>query len=160
MTSLHDFHARNLAGQDVALADHAGQVVLVVNTASQCGLTPQLAGLEALHQRLGPEGLVILGFPCNQFGHQEPGDRETIAAGCVRNYGVTFPMFDKVEVKGPGAHPLFLWLASALPGWLGGAPIWNFTKFLLDRRGLPLRRFAPVTRPERLETPLRRALEA
>lgn len=159
MTTLHAFQARSLKGHGVDLSTYAGKVVLVVNTASQCGFTPQFAGLEDLYRRLGPRGLVILGFPCDQFGHQEPGDAASIEGGCLLNYGVTFPMFDKLEVKGPGAHPLFTWLGSVLPGWLGGAPRWNFTKFLLDRQGRPLKRFAPFTAPHRLEAHVLKALE-
>lgn len=160
MTTLHAFTARTLRGEEVPLSRFAGKVVLVVNTASKCGLTPQYEGLEDLHRRLSPEGLAILGFPCNQFGRQEPGDAASIEGGCLLNYGVSFPVFEKIEVNGPGAHPLFQWLTRELPGFLGPRVMWNFTKFLVDRDGKPLRRFAPVTAPGRLEAPLRRALGA
>ncbi len=158
MPTLHDFSAPSLRGEEVPLSRFAGKVVLVVNTASQCGLTPQYRGLEELHRRLAPEGFAILGFPCNQFGGQEPGDAASIEGGCLLNYGVSFPVFGKVEVNGPGAHPLFQWLTRALPGLLGPRVMWNFTKFLVDREGRPLRRFAPLTAPGRLEGPVRRAI--
>lgn len=128
-----------------------GKTVLVVNTASQCGLTPQFAGLETLYQKYKDKGLVILGFPCNQFGNQEPGDEASIAEGCVLNYGVTFPMFRKVDVNGEHAHPVFKYLKKALPGFLGGAVKWNFTKFLIDQNGRPTKRFSPVTKPESID---------
>jgi glutathione peroxidase len=159
MASLFDFTARSLKGEEVALSRFGGKVVLVVNTASLCGFTPQYRGLEDLYRRLGPDGLVILGFPCNQFGRQEPGDSASIGKGCLLTYGVSFPIFEKVEVKGPAAHPLFQWLTRELPGTLGRQVKWNFTKFLVDRDGRPVRRFAPITPPLRLERPIRRALE-
>ncbi|NDY93905.1 glutathione peroxidase [Ideonella livida] len=158
MTDFFSHSARSLRGQPVPLAEYRGKVVLVVNTASKCGFTPQYAGLEALHQKYADQGLVILGFPCNQFGNQEPGDASTIEGSCLIHYGVSFPMFEKVEVNGAGAHPLFVWLKSRLPGWLGGRVKWNFTKFLIGRDGQPLRRFAPITKPEALEPHIRRAL--
>lgn len=158
MATLFDFTARTLQGEEMDLSRYGGKVALVVNTASQCGLTPQYRGLEDLYRRLAPEGLVILGFPCNQFGQQEPGDAASIGKGCLLNYGVTFPIFDKVEVNGPGAHPLFQWLTGELPGFMGPRVKWNFTKFLVDRDGRPIRRFAPITAPARLEAPIRRAL--
>lgn len=124
---------------------------MVVNTASRCGLTPQYRGLEELYQFYREAGLIVLGFPCNQFGGQEPGDASAITKTCSLDYGVTFPMFAKVEVKGPNAHPLFPWLTSQLPGLFGRDIRWNFTKFLLDRDGLPRRRYAPLARPSRLK---------
>lgn len=152
MTSFHDILATSLKGEEVPLSRYRGKVVLVVNTASECGFTPQYAGLEQLWRDHRDEGLVILGFPCNQFGRQEPGDEASIAGGCLLNYGVTFPMFAKVDVKGPKAHPLFQWLTGALPGVLGSEAVkWNFTKFLLDREGRPVKRYAPSTVPARLE---------
>jgi glutathione peroxidase len=160
MSEFHRFQAHSLRGQQVEFSRYAGQVVLVVNTASKCGFTPQYTGLEWLYRKYADQGFVVLGFPCNQFGNQEPGDADAIEGSCLINYGVSFPMFEKVEVKGPNAHPLFKWLSAQLPG-LAGQPIkWNFTKFLIDRDGEPLRRFAPITRPEKIEQHLRRALGA
>ncbi len=150
MSVFHELSATRLNGTSEALSQYTGKVVLVVNTASQCGFTPQYAGLEALYQKYRDQGLVILGFPCNQFGAQEPGDADTIAQTCQINYGVTFPMFAKVEVNGPNAHPLFKRLSHALPGWFGRKLRWNFTKFLIGRDGKPLRRFAPMTKPEKI----------
>jgi glutathione peroxidase len=158
MSQFHAFGARTLRGEQVSLSRYEGKVVLVVNTASKCGLTPQYAGLEQLYRQYAEHGLVILGFPCNQFGNQEPGDADTIEGSCLINYGVSFPMFDKVLVNGPQAHPLFVWLKHALPGVLGGRVKWNFTKFLLGRDGEPLRRFSPITRPKNMEADIRRAL--
>lgn len=158
MTTFHQFSARSLGGADVPMSTFAGKVVLVVNTASECGFTPQYAGLEALYRRHVALGLVVLGFPCNQFGAQEPGDSAQIGAFCERNYGVTFPLFEKVEVNGPGAHPLFRWLSECLPGFAGRRVKWNSTKFLIGRDGRPLARFAPLTKPEKLEAHIQRAL--
>lgn len=158
MSSLASFSAQTLQGETVTLDKYAGQVVLVVNTASQCGFTPQYAGLESLYRQYHEQGLVILGFPCNQFGQQEPGDATAISSFCELNYGVTFPMFDKVEVNGANAHPLFVWLKKSLPGMLGDGIKWNFTKFLIGRDGTPLARFAPLTKPAELEPAIRHAL--
>jgi glutathione peroxidase len=149
-----------LQGEDVPLERFAGKVVLVVNTASKCGLAPQYAGLESLYRKRRERGLVVLGFPCNQFGNQEPGDAATIQGICPVNDGVSFPVFEKTDVKGPKAHPLFAWLTEKLPGLFGSAVKWNFTKFLVGRDGRPVRRFAPTTRPEKLEVEIRRALGA
>lgn len=160
MSEFYQFQARSLRGEPVALSRYAGQVALVVNTASKCGLTPQYAGLESLYRKYADQGFVVLGFPCNQFGSQEPGDAATIEGSCLINYGVSFPIFEKVEVRGPNAHPLFVWLTAQLPGLAGQRIKWNFTKFLIDRNGQPLHRFAPITRPERIERHLRRALGA
>ncbi len=151
MSEFYNFSAKDLQGQDVEMNDLKGKVVLVVNTASECGFTPQLEGLEKLNKKYKDDGLVILGFPCNQFGKQEPGDEKSIAEGCVVNYGVTFPMFSKVDVNGKEAHPLFKYLKSELGGILGSKIKWNFTKFLIDRTGKPVERFAPITKPESLE---------
>jgi glutathione peroxidase len=129
---------------------YAGKVVLVVNTASQCGLTPQYEGLESLYRTYNERGLVILGFPCNQFGNQEPGTEKEISEGCLINYGVSFPMFSKIDVNGDDAHPVYKFLKDKLPGSLGKKIKWNFTKFLIDRTGLPVKRFAPTTIPEKL----------
>jgi glutathione peroxidase len=158
-SEFYEFTARSLHGEEIPLSRYAGKVVLVVNTASKCGFTPQYAGLEALYRKYENEGLVILGFPCNQFGHQEPGDAQAIASTCQINFGVTFPMFSKIDVKGSGAHPLFNWLAAQLPGMFGKSVKWNFTKFLIGRDGTTLRRFAPITRPEKLEADIRSALK-
>ena len=147
MPTLHDFHARGIDGNDVDLADFSGQVVLVVNTASQCGFTPQYQGLQELHEGFADRGFAVLGFPCDQFGGQEPGSEEEIASFCERNFGVDFPLFAKVEVNGPGAHPLFAWLRSERKGLLGGRIKWNFTKFLVDRSGKVVERYAPNTAP-------------
>ena len=146
----HQFTATTLQGQEIRLDRYAGQVVLVVNTASKCGFTPQYEGLEQLYRQYGDRGFVVLGFPCNQFGSQEPGDERSIAEGCVLNYGVSFPMFAKVEVNGGNAHPIFRYLKKELPGIGGGRIKWNFTKFLIGPDGTPIRRFAPATAPERI----------
>jgi glutathione peroxidase len=160
MTTLSDFTATTLAGPERHLSDYAGQVVLVVNTASACGLTPQYAGLEALYQELRDEGLVVLGFPCNQFGAQESGTEEEIGEFCQLNYGVTFPMFAKVDVNGDDAHPLFEWLKAETKGLLGGRVKWNFTKFLVGRDGHVIGRYAPTTEPAALADDIRAALVA
>jgi glutathione peroxidase len=158
MRELHQFRARTLQGEEILLERFAGKTILIVNTASKCGFTPQYAGLESLYRKYSDQGLVILGFPCNQFGRQEPGDASSIRNGCLLNYGVSFPMFEKTDVKGPHAHPLFTWLTEKLPGILGRNVKWNFTKFLISRDGTPLRRFAPLTRPEKIENAVRGAL--
>jgi len=158
MSEFYDFPVRSLHGKAISLSDYAGKVVLVVNTASKCGFTPQYEGLEALHRKYGKDGLVVLGFPCNQLGNQEPGAANTIESNCLVNYGVSFPVSEKVAVKGPRAHPLFDWLTAQLPGILGRKIKWNFTKFLIGRNGKPLRRFAPITKPEKLEGDIRKAL--
>jgi glutathione peroxidase len=148
MTVLGDFSATRLGGQPERLSDYQGKVVLVVNVASKCGLTPQYAGLEALWRTYGDRGLVILGFPCNQFGEQEPGAAADIESFCSMTYDVTFPMFDKIDVNGDNAHPLFVWLKSEAPGLLGTKDVkWNFTKFLIDQDGNVRERFAPTTEP-------------
>jgi glutathione peroxidase len=151
MTTAFDFKAHSLAGKPVALKKFKGKVLLVVNTASHCGFTPQYKGLQALYDRYHAQGLEVLGFPCNQFGAQEPGEAEEIGAFCERNYGVAFPMFDKVDVNGADAHPLFQWLTSEAPGLLGSEAIkWNFTKFLVRRDGTVYKRYAPQASPESL----------
>lgn len=158
MPPFHQLSALSLDGQPVSMADYAGKVVLVVNTASRCGFTPQYGGLEALYKKYADQGLVVLGFPCNQFGKQEPGGADEIAQTCRVNYGVSFPMFGKVEVNGSAAHPVFRYLKKALPGVLVGRIKWNFTKFLIGRDGKPLRRFAPYTTPEKMEASIIAAL--
>jgi len=158
MPPFYQLTATSLQGQPIAMSDYTGKLVLVVNTASHCGFTPQYAGLEALYKKYAAQGLVILGFPCNQFGKQEPGDADAIAQTCHINYGVSFPMFEKVEVNGAAAHPLFRFLKAELPGVLGGRIKWNFTKFLVGRDGKPLKRFAPMTTPEKMESAIIAAL--
>ena len=158
MTTLHDFTMTTLEGEERSLADYAGKVVLVVNTASQCGLTPQFEGLERLYQDYGDDGLVVLGFPCNQFGAQEPGTAEEIGSFCQRNYGVSFPMFEKIEVNGDGAHPLYQWLRTEKGGLLGDKIKWNFTKFLVGPDGEVIKRYAPTTAPEKLGDDIEKAL--
>ncbi|MFT3941405.1 glutathione peroxidase [Rhodopseudomonas sp. BR0C11] len=150
MASIYDFTAKSLAGKDVALKDFEGKVLLIVNTASACGFTPQYKGLEALQQKYGARGFSVLGFPCNQFGAQEPGDEAQIAQFCSTNYGVSFPMFAKIDVNGAGAHPLYKFLKDEKGGLLGSAIKWNFTKFLVDRSGRVVSRHAPTTTPEAL----------
>jgi glutathione peroxidase len=152
MSSLYTFSARALGGETVGLDRYRDKVLLIVNTASECGFTPQYAGLQQLYERYAARGFEVLGFPCNQFGKQEPGDATEIGSFCEKNYGVTFPMFDKVEVKGPNAHPLYRYLTGEAPGLLGIEVIkWNFTKFLVDRRGDIVKRYAPLTKPEAIE---------
>ncbi|MBW9432079.1 glutathione peroxidase [Atlantibacter hermannii] len=158
MTTFHELTATSLRGQPISMADYAGKLILVVNTASQCGFTPQYAGLEALYQKYAARGLVVLGFPCNQFGKQEPGGVDEIEQTCHINYGVSFPMFEKVDVNGAAAHPVFRYLKQELPGVLGSRIKWNFTKFLIGRDGKPLKRFAPFTTPEKMENDILAAL--
>ncbi|ESS56770.1 glutathione peroxidase family protein [Enterobacter cloacae S611] len=160
MSNFHQLTATSLGGQPVPMVDYAGKVVLVVNTASHCGFTPQYAGLETLYQKYTAQGLVVLGFPCNQFGKQEPGSADDIAQTCHINYGVSFPMFAKIEVNGAAAHPLFRYLKKTLPGVLGERIKWNFTKFLIGRDGKPIKRFAPFTKPEKMEAAIVAALES
>lgn len=151
MTRFYQLTATRLDGRLISMADYAGKVVLVVNTASQCGFTPQYVGLEALYKKYADRGLVVLGFPCNQFGKQEPGDEGAISEFCELNFGVTFPLFRKIEVNGAGAHPLYVALKKRAPGLLGSQGIkWNFTKFLIDGEGREVKRFAPTTKPEEL----------
>jgi glutathione peroxidase len=158
MTTLQDFSARANDGTDVDLAAYSGQVVLVVNTASQCGFTPQYQGLQELHQAYADQGFSVLGFPCDQFGHQEPGDDAEIAGFCERSFGVTFPLFSKVEVNGDGAHPLYEWLRSEKGGLLGSTIKWNFTKFLVGRHGEVIGRYSPTTKPEKIAADIEKAL--
>jgi glutathione peroxidase len=153
MSSVYDFSANSLDGKPVALREFAGKVLLVVNTASKCGFTPQYEGLEALYKQYHDRGLAVLGFPCNQFGAQEPGTADEIGSFCQKNYGVSFPMFEKIDVNGDAAHPLYRWLKSSAKGVLGSEGIkWNFTKFLIDRDGKVVDRFAPTTKPEDLKS--------
>ena len=149
--NFYQFSAISIQGKEVSMEDFKGKIILVVNTASKCGFTPQYAGLEDLYRKYRDAGLVILGFPCNQFGNQEPGDEKSISEACLINYGVSFPMFSKVEVNGEQAHPIFKYLKKQLSGLLGCKIKWNFTKFLIDKHGKPVKRFAPITKPEKLE---------
>jgi len=162
--TVFDFEAETLNGATQSLAEFKGKVLLIVNTASQCGFTPQYAGLEKLHRTYKERGLVVLGFPCNQFGAQEPGDAAEIGAFCDRNYGVSFPIFAKVDVNGERAHPLYQYLKKTKPGLLGplggGAIKWNFTKFLADRSGRVVARYAPATKPESLTGDIEKLLSA
>jgi glutathione peroxidase len=156
MPAIYDFMATSLAGEEIALARFKGQVLLIVNTASKCGFTPQYRGLEMLHRELSPRGFSVLGFPCNQFGQQEPGTAEDIGEFCASRYDVSFPMFAKIDVNGEFAHPLFAYLKSEKSGLLGSSIKWNFTKFLIDRAGNVVARHAPTVTPEGL----RPAIEA
>lgn len=156
--SFYQFSATSLQGKEISMEEYKGKTVLVVNTASKCGLSPQFEGLEALNQKYKDKGLVILGFPCNQFGNQEPGDEKSISEGCVINYGVSFHMFSKVDVNGDHAHPLYKFLKKRLAGFLGSRIKWNFTKFLIDANGKPIKRFSPTTKPSEIEKYLKTIL--
>ena len=160
-TSIYDFEALQMNGQSVPLSQYRGKVLLIVNTASACGFTPQFGGLEELHKEYADQGLVVLGFPCNQFGAQDPGSNDEIASFCQLNYGVSFPMMAKIDVNGAGASPLYRWLAAEAPGLLGSKAIkWNFTKFLVGKDGQVLRRYAPQDAPEKLAGDIEAALAA
>ena len=159
--SAYDFQARQIDGKDVSMAEFRGKVMLIVNTASQCGFTPQFGGLEALHKSYAGQGLAVLGFPCNQFGAQDPGSNGEISDFCQLNYGVSFPMMSKIDVNGPAAHPLYKWLSSEAPGLLGSKAIkWNFTKFLIGKDGKVIKRYAPLDKPVHLATDIEAALAA
>ena len=159
MSTVFDFTARTLAGQDKPLADFRGQALLIVNVASKCGFTPQYAGLEALHKQFGPRGFSVLGFPCNQFGAQEPGDAAEIESFCSLTYGVDFPMFAKIDVNGADTHPLYAFLKTERPGLLGSQGIkWNFTKFLCNRDGQVVARYAPNVEPAALSADIEKLL--
>lgn len=149
--NFYQFDAQSLQGKKVNMKDFENKLVLVVNTASKCGLTPQYKGLEELYKKYKDNGLIILGFPCNQFANQEPGDEKSISENCLINYGVTFPMFSKVDVNGKTAHPIFKYLKNELGGFPGKKIKWNFTKFLIDTNGKPIKRFSPVTKPSQIE---------
>ena len=149
MTSIYSFSARTLGGEEVSLEQYRGKLLLIVNTASECGFTPQYAGLQKLYETYAGRDFVVLGFPCNQFGKQEPGDATQIGSFCEKNYGVRFPMFEKIDVNGANAHPLYRYLTGEAPGLLGLEGIkWNFTKFLVGRDGAVVKRYAPVTKPD------------
>ncbi len=158
-TSIYDFEALGIDGQPVPLSRFKGQALLIVNTASACGFTPQFAGLQELHKTYGPRGLAVLGFPCNQFGSQDPGSDTEIASFCQLNYGVGFPMMQKIDVNGAGAHPLYQWLTKEAPGLLGTKAIkWNFTKFLVGKDGQVIKRYAPTDTPKSLGKDIEAAL--
>ena len=159
MTSLYQFEAELLEGDTKQMSDYEGKVLLIVNTASKCGFTPQFAGLEKVYEKYKDQGFEVLGFPCNQFGGQDPGSNDEIGAFCQRNYGVDFPMFAKVDVKGPEAHAIFRYLTREAKGILGSESIkWNFTKFLVSKDGKVLNRYAPTTKPESIEEDIEKAL--
>ena len=148
----YNLEAKKISGETVSMSEYKGITVVVVNTASKCGFTPQYKGLEELYQKYKDQGLVILGFPCNQFGKQEPGKAQEIQEFCEINYGVTFPIFDKVDVNGSNTHPIFKYLKSNLGGFLVSSIKWNFTKFVIDKNGKPIKRFGPTTKPEDMES--------
>lgn len=156
--NFHQFTAKSIQGKEVSMDTFKGKTVMVVNTASKCGLAPQLKGLDALYKKYKDHGLVILGFPCNQFANQEPGDEKSISEGCVLYYGVTFPMFAKIDVNGPTAHPIYKYLKSELPGFFNSKIKWNFTKFIINGEGKPIKRFSPSTTPEKIEGYLKKIL--
>ncbi len=159
--TVYDFKARDIGGKDISLAAFKGKVMLIVNTASKCGFTPQFGGLEDLHKNYADKGLAVLGFPCNQFGSQDPGSDSEIAGFCQMNYGVSFPMMSKIDVNGPAAHPLYKWLAFEAPGLLGSKSIkWNFTKFLVGKNGQVIKRYAPTDKPADLAKDIEAALTA
>ncbi len=157
-SKFYSFSAKSLQGKEIGMDSFKGKTVLVVNTASKCGFTPQYEGLEKLYEKYKEKDFVVLGFPCNQFGNQEPGDEKSIAEGCVLNYGVNFPMFSKVDVNGDDAHPLYKYLKSELKGAFGKNIKWNFTKFLVDKNGKPVKRFGPATKPEKIDGYLEKML--
>lgn len=156
--TVFDFAATRIDGSTKRLSDHRGQVLLIVNTASQCGFTPQFTGLQELQDQFAGEDFNVLGFPCDQFLHQDPGTDDEIAEFCTGQFGVTFPMFSKIEVNGPGTHPLYLWLRSQKTGILGNRIKWNFTKFLVGRHGYVIKRYAPTTKPEQIAEDIEAAL--
>ena len=159
MTTLYDFQAQSISGEMVNFSDYKDKALLIVNTASACGFTPQFAGLEALQQEFGSQGLVVLGFPCNQFGSQDPGSNQDIGFFCQKNYGVSFPMMAKIDVNGSQAHPLFQWLKTQAPGILGSEGIkWNFTKFLVNRQGQVVKRYASLDKPASMSADIAAAL--
>ena len=156
--NIYDFTATSIGGRETSLEEYRGQAILVVNTASKCGFTPQYKGLEKLYEDYADKGLVVLGFPCDQFGHQEPGSEGEIEEFCQLNYGVTFPMFAKIEVNGDNAHPLYKWLRTVKTGLMGSRIKWNFTKFLVDREGNPIKRYGSTTKPEKIAADIEKVL--
>jgi glutathione peroxidase len=159
MSTVYDFNAKTSAGENKSLVDYKENVLLIVNTASKCGFTPQYKGLQSLYQTYKEQGFEVLGFPCNQFSNQEPGSNEEIQSFCEINFGVSFPLFEKIDVKGANIHPLFKLLTEAAPGFLGSKSIkWNFTKFLIDRKGNVVKRYAPTDKPEKIEKDIQQLL--
>ena len=157
--TIYDFSAKDIKGNEISLADYQGKVLLIVNTASKCGFTPQFEGLQNLHKELGGKGFEVLGFPCNQFLSQDPGDEDAISQFCSLNYGVSFPMFAKIEVNGEGTHPLFRFLKKEAKGLMGSEKVkWNFTKFLVDSNGQVVRRYAPTAKPEEIRADIEKLL--
>jgi glutathione peroxidase len=156
--SFYDFEAESINGKTTSMQSFKGKTIIVVNTASKCGLTPQYAGLEALYKKYKDQGLVVLGFPCNQFAEQEAGNNAEIQEFCQVNFGVSFPMFNKIDVNGANTHPIFAFLKSQLPDFLGKKVKWNFTKFVVDKNGKPVKRFLPFTKPEKMEAYIKRIL--
>lgn len=157
--SIYDYTATSLTGDIINFASFTGKVMLIVNTASECGFTPQFAGLQKLHEQYHEQGLVVVGFPCNQFGHQEPNEADAIGEFCQKNYGVTFLMMQKIDVNGKNAHPLYTWLKSQAGGFISDAIKWNFTKFLIGRDGQVLNRYAPTIKPEQIQADIEQALK-
>lgn len=151
LSTIYSLYAKDIKGNDVSLSDYKGKVVLIVNTATQCGLAPQFKGLEQLYNKYKDDGLVVLGFPSNQFLNQEPGSNEETYTTCQVNFGVTFKLFGKIDVNGPNTDPVFQYLKKELPGFLTSKIKWNFTKFLIDRNGVPYKRYSPITKPEQIE---------
>lgn len=149
--TIYQFKVKTISGDEVTLSNWKNKVLLIVNTASKCGFTKQLEGLEKLYEKYKDQDVVVLGFPCNQFNDQEPGNSESIINGCMLNYGVTFPMFEKINVNGSEAHPLFVYLKNELPGFINNTIKWNFTKFLIDKNGVPFKRYGSITKPESIE---------
>ena len=160
MTTIYDFSAERIDGTTQNFSDYEGQMLLIVNTASKCGFTPQFEGLETLYQHYRDQGLMIIGFPCNQFGNQDPANNDEIGAFCQKNYGVSFPMMAKVDVNGSDVHPVFKWLKNQKGGLLTDGIKWNFTKFLINSKGQVIDRYAPTTKPEALKDDIERALAA
>lgn len=156
--NFYQFSALSLQGKEINMEDYRGKTILVVNTASNCGLTPQFEGLEKLYKKYQNQDFIVLGFPCNQFANQEPGDEKSISEGCMLNYGVTFPMFSKIEVNGENAHPIYKYLKKELGSIFGSKIKWNFTKFLIDSNGQPVKRFSPITSPEKIDAYLEKFL--
>ena len=160
MTTFYDFEATNIKGETISMKAYQGKTIVVVNTASKCGFTPQYKGLETIYQKYKNQGLVILGFPCNQFGKQELGSSDEIEEFCQINYGVTFPLFEKIDVNGKDAHPIFKFLKSKQSGGIFGSRIkWNFTKFVINNNGVPVKRFSPTTKPEKMEKTIKNLLQ-
>lgn len=156
--NIYNYSVKNRDGKETSMSEFKGKVLLIVNTASKCGFTPQYKGLQELYEKYGDDGLAIIGFPCDQFGHQEPGSDDEITSFCSLNYGVTFPMFSKIDVNGPATIPMYTYLKSQMPGILGNKIKWNFTKFLIDSEGQPIKRYASTTKPEALVSEIKKLL--